>query len=183
MLLSVYSIWHSYGSDIQSGAVVLSAIAAFALILDNRRTAKRRGTMDLILHQESDRELVEARVEFNRIKASEVRPSIYGKPDRKNEPQAQIIRRVLNVHELTAVAVKERVIDESVYRSWFNTTYIKDHDAMKDYIAEARKTYENPNAFCEFETMALRWQNDKSWRAPPDWPARKWAAVIVFWRA
>jgi hypothetical protein len=162
-----YQFWHCYGSDIQNGAVVLSAIAAFWVIADNRKINRRRGTMDLILHQESDRELVEAR----------------GKPDRKNEPQAQIIRRVLNVHELTAVAIQERVIDECVYRRWFNTTFIKDYESMKDYISEARATYSNPKAFSEFESTAIRWKEDKTWGAPPSWIHRKWTAAVAWWRA
>lgn len=139
--------------------------------------------MDLILHQESDRELVEARVEFNKIKAAPDRPSLLGRPEHKNDPNAQIVRRVLNVHELTAVAIKEGVIDECVYRSWFNTTYIKDYEAMKDYIAEARKTYENPNAFAEFEAMALRWKEDKAWGAPPGLIKRKAYALAKVWQA
>lgn len=178
-----YNLWHSYGSDIQNGAVVLSAIAAFYIIRDNRKLAKRRGTMDLILHQESDRELIEARVEFNKIKAGQDRPSKFGKTEHKNEPYAQIIRRVLNVHELTAVAVKEGVIDECVYRSWFNTTYIKDYEAMKDYIAEARKTYDNARAFAEFEAMALKWKDDKSWGSPPSLIKRKMSALVKVWQA
>lgn len=174
---SLYCFWHSYGSDIQNGAVVLSAIAAFWVIWENRNISRRRGTMDLILHQESDRELVEARVEFNVIKAGETRPSVYGKPERINDRQAQIIRRVLNVHELTAVAIQQRVIDERVYRTWFNGTYIKDYESMKEYIIEARKTYANPKAFSEFETTALRWRDDKSWHAPPSFFKRKWTAI------
>ena len=182
-LTAFYQFWHSYGSDIQNGAVVLSAIAAFAVIYNNRKIAGRRSTMDLILHQESDRELIEARIEFNKIKVGEVRPSTYGKPDKKNDPEAQIVRRVLNVHELTAVAIKEGVIDERVYRKWFNTTYIGDYDAMKDYITEARLTYLNPRAFCEFESTATRWKEDRHWGSPPSWFQRKLAALCEMLRA
>lgn len=173
----LFEMLHLYGSDLQTGAVIVSAAAAFHLILDNRKIARRRGTMDLILHQESDRELVEARVAFNKIKAGPIRPSLYGQADRKNEPEAQIIRRVLNVHEMTAVAIREHVIDERVYRSWFNGTYLSDYEAMKDYIVEARKTYENPRAFCEYEALALRWREDRLWGAPPGFVRRKWRAI------
>ncbi|AOR77198.1 hypothetical protein BES08_10885 [Novosphingobium resinovorum] len=155
----------------------MSAIAAFAVINDNRALAKRRGTMDLILHQESDRELVDARTEFNKIKAGDVRPSTYGKSDRINDKEAQYIRRVLNVHELTAVAIQQGVIDECVYRTWFNTTYIKDYEAMKDYIVQARITYGNPCAFSEFEATAIRWKEDRAWGAPPSIIKRKWKAL------
>ncbi len=174
----LYEFWHFYGSDIQNGAVLFSAIAAFHIIRDNRRIARRRGTMELILHQESDRELVNARVAFNKIKAGPTRPSHFGKTDHKNDPEAQIIRRVLNVHEMTAVVIREGVIDERVYRSWFNGTYISDFEAMKDYIDEARRTYENPRIFCEYEALAIRWKEDRVWGAPPNFAKRKWTALL-----
>lgn len=183
LLCSLYNFWHSYGSDIQNGAVVLSAIAAFWIIADARGTAKRRGTLDLILHQESDRELVEARVAFNKIKAGEIRPSAYGKPDKRGTPEAETIRKVLNIHELTAVAIEEGVIDECVYRRWFNGTFISDYETTKDYIVEMRKTFDNPRGFLEFERAAIRWRDDRSWGAEPGWFGRKWTALKKLLRA
>jgi hypothetical protein len=182
-LSALYNFWHTYGSDIQNGAVVLSAIAAFAVIQDARRTAKRRGTMDLILHQESDKELVEERQKFNKIKAGNIRLSSYGKPDKKASEEAQTLRKVLNIHELTAVAIGEGVIDECVYRRWFNGTYISDYQATKGYITEARRTHANPKAFSEFEKAALRWEEDVSWNANPGWWGRKVKALRSLWRA
>jgi hypothetical protein len=182
-LSALYNFWHSYGSDIQNGAVVLSAIAAFAVIRDARRTAKRRGTMDLILHQESDKELVEERRKFNEIKRGKIRISSYGKPEERGSEEAQALRKILNIHELTAVAIGEGVIDECVYRRWFNATYIGDYEATKGYIGEARKTHSNPLAFSEFEKMATRWKDDKSWGAAPGWWSRKAKAIRATWRA
>lgn len=48
---------------------------------------------------------------------------------------------------------------------------------MTDYVTEARKTYDNENAFIEFESMAVRWKNDKTWGAPPNWLRRKGLAL------
>ncbi|UIP07129.1 DUF4760 domain-containing protein [Erythrobacter sp. SDW2] len=183
LLPTIYQFWHTYGSDIQSGAVVLSAIAAFAIIRSTRQNGRRRNTMDLILHQESDRDLIEARAAFNELKAGEVKLATYAKPETKNSEQAQTIRKILNLHELTAVAIEEGVIDERVYRRWFNTTYIKDYVAVEAYILEARRTYENPKAFCEFEKMAKRWKSDKSWYAKPSWLQRKSEAFARLRRA
>lgn len=180
---ALYSFWHTYGSDIQNGAVVLSAIAAFAVIRDSRRTARRRGTLDLILHQQSDAELVKSRAEFNKIKVGVERPSFYGKPGQEASAQFETIRKVLNIHELTAVAINEGVIDELVYRRWFNTTIINDREAMKDFIVEVRRTHSSPGAFCEFEKLAKRWRDDPNWNAAPGWFARKFQAASKLWRA
>jgi hypothetical protein len=180
---ALYDFWHAYGSDIENGAVVLSAIAAFAIVRDARRTAKRRRTMDLIVHHETDKELVEERRRFNKIKCGSIRLSSYGKPDHRGSEQARTLRKVLNIHELTAVAIGEGVIDECAYRRWFNRTYITDYEATKGYIAEARKTHGNPRAFSEFEKTALRWQEDESWNVNPGWWGRKAKAIGNLWRA
>lgn len=179
----IYNHWHIYGSDIQNGAVVLSAIAAFVVIRSARINAKKRNTLDLILHQESDKELIEERIKFNEIKGGDIRLAIYGKPDKRNSDEAQTIRKVLNLHELTAVAIEEGVIDENVYRRWFNSTYIADYEATKAYIGEARKTYSNPFAFYEFERAALRWQTDQSWYSRHGWFQRKYEALQRLLRA
>jgi hypothetical protein len=181
--MSLSTFWQTYGSDIQSGAVVLSAIAAFVLILSARNNARKRNTMDLILHHESDRDLIQARTDFNELKAGDVKIATYGKPAQRNSKQAETIRKVLNLHELTAVAIEEGVIDERVYRRWFNTTFIKDFEATEAYLAEARKTYGNPKAFCEFERLSRRWKADLSWYDSPSWWERKKEAFARIRRA
>lgn len=183
MLLAIYNFWNTYGSDFQSGAVVLSAIAAFWVISAHRQNAKKRNTLDLILHHESDSDLIVERQKFNDLKAGTTKLATYGKPTKKNSEQAQSIRKVLNLHELTAVAMEEGVIDERVFRRWFNHTIITDYEATEAYISEARKTYGNPKAFCEFERMALRWKNDRSWYDQPGWWSRKKDAAVSLIKA
>lgn len=179
MLNELYHFWHTYGSDIQNGAVVLSAIAAFAVIWTGRISSKKRNTLDIILHQESDKELIEARVHFNELKAGTTKLATFGAPDQKNSAGAQTIRKILNLHELTAVAIQEGVIDECVYRRWFNTTYKKDYSATLEYIGKARVTYENPCAFIEFERLSKKWEADMDWPKTPSFFERKWLAVIA----
>ena len=139
--------------------------------------------MDLILHQQSDAELVSSRKRFNEIKNAAERPSTYGKPEKKNSNEFETIRKVLNIHELTAVAINQGVIDEVSYRRWFNSTIINDREAMKDFIVAARRTYDSPKAFCEFEKLAKRWRDDPDWDADPNWLQRKWAAAGKLFRA
>jgi len=139
--------------------------------------------MDLILHHESDRDLINARIKFNELKAGDTKLATFGKPDHKNSEGAQTIRKVLNLHELTAVAIEEGVIDERVFRRWFNSTFVKDFEATEAYIVEARKTYDNSRAFCEFERMAKRWRADRSWYDSPTWWERKREAISRVRRA
>jgi hypothetical protein len=138
--------------------------------------------MDLILHQESDSELIEERVAFNAIKSGNIKPATYASNENRNSDQFSTIRKILNLHELTAVAISEGVIDEMVYRRWFNGTYISDYEATKNFIKIARVTYTNPNVFSEFERTALRWADD-AWTPNPTAAMRKWHALKRVWKA
>lgn len=225
--------WVTYGSEYQNGAVVLSAIAALWIIIQNKSISKKRGTLDLILHQQSDKELIVDRARFNDLKLNGKRSSVYveawknarkrnpvsdqvddsfhgtfgamlsvnnvshrvaevkgvsilpdGKGDGKKKSfrdderkDFELIRRVINVHELTAVAIRENTIDECVYRRWFNGSYIDDYEYVRDYIWELRKAAGNPKIYVEFEQTAIRWKNDNVWNAPPGWLTRKWQAL------
>ncbi|BEV00074.1 DUF4760 domain-containing protein [Novosphingobium olei] len=173
----IYQFWHTYGSDIQNGAVVVSAITAFIVIRDTRAVSRRRGTLDLIMHQESDAELIAAREGFTALKNGTTKISSFGVREKRTSDEAQHLKKVINLHELTAVAIQEGVIDECVYRRWFNGTYIDDYEATKDYISAVRSSYGNPKVFSEFEKTALRWKADKTWGAPPSFIRRKWDAV------
>jgi hypothetical protein len=177
MLSDFYQFWHTYGSDIQNGAVVLSAIAAFWVIAESKATARRRATMDLILHQESDKELIAERIAFNAIKSGTVKVATFASNESRNSSEFSAIRKILNLHELTAVAINEGVIDERVYRRWFNTTYVADYEATKNFIRDARITYDNEAAFSEFEQTAIRWKEDTNWPPKPGWFRRKWRAL------
>ena len=90
---------------------------------------------------------------------------------------------MLNLHELTAVTIEEGVINERVYRRWFNNTFIKDYEATEAFIIEAHKTYDNPKAFSEYERTARRWRADKAWYESPSWWERKREAFSRLRRA
>ena len=114
--------------------------------------------MDLILHQQSDRELIEAREKFNALKSGSTKLVTFAALDRRASEDFEAIRKVLNIHELTAVNISEGVIDERVYRSWFNTAVISDFEATESFIKEVRRNRDAPKAFCEFECIAKRWK-------------------------
>lgn len=177
LLTAIEEFWTTYGPDFQSGAVVLSAIAAFIMIGTHRLNARRGKTLDLILHHQSDGDLVSARFEFNKIKAGTTKFVTYAEKDKADSPQFEAIRKVLNIHELTAVAVEEGVIDERVYRRWNNTTVKDDYKATRDFIERLRETRSSPNAYCEFERLAKAWSEDAGWTPEPGWVRRKATAI------
>ncbi len=177
------AIWQTYGPVLTGGAVIVSAIVGLGVLFTNRGIARRRATLDLILHIESDGELIEARNKFTEIKKSTIRSSTYGKEEQRASPEAEHIRTVLNINELVAVSIQEGVIDEKVFRRWFNSAFIDDYKSMTGYIEETRK-WRNAHVFKELEGLATRWeQTNADWYAGPSWFGRKWAAFKKVWRA
>lgn len=175
--------WATYGSAITGGAVIVSAICAFSVVLVNRKIARRRATLDLILHIESDRELLEARNRFIKLKKSETRSHVWGTEDQRDSEEATTIRTTLNINELVAVSICEGVIDECVYRRWFNKAYIGDYRAMTGYIQAVREYKKNPAIFKEFEELALKWDADTGWYDKPGWWKRKIRALGRLFKA
>lgn len=182
-MASFLASWTTYGPVLTGGAVIVSAIVAIGILVTNRGIARRRATLDLILHIESDGDLIEARNAFSEIKKRDSRSSTYGKEDQRATDDAEHIRTVLNINELVAVSIQEGVIDERVYRRWFNSAFIDDHKTMTGYIEETRK-WRNPHVFKELEALAVRWEaTNPDWYAGPSWLHRKCVAVSKVWRA
>ena len=177
------AFWQVYGPVLTGGAVIISAFIGLAVLLTNRGIARRRATLDLILHIESDGDLIASRNAFTEIKKSNVRSSTYGKEDQRTCDEAGHIRTILNINELVAVSIQEGVIDENVFRRWFNSAFIDDYKSMTGYIEETRK-WRNPHVFKELEGIAKRWeQTNVVWYAGPTWLSRKWVAFQRVFRA
>lgn len=146
--------------------------------------AQRRATLDLILHIESDGDLINARNEFTKIKKSNFRSSQHGKEENRDTDEASHIKTVLNINELVAVSIKEGVISERVFRTWFNGAFIDDYKQMTGYINEIRQWKKSDKIFQELELLAKRWEStNDQWYAKPGWIARKYHAFAIFLRA
>lgn len=182
-MASILDFWTTYGPVLTGGAVIVSALVAIGVLISNRGIARRRATLDLILHIESDGDLIDARNAFSDIKKRDERSSTFGREDKRATDDAEHIRTVLNINELVAVSIQEGVIDERVYRRWFNSAFIDDYKSMTGYIEETRK-WRNAHVFKELEALATRWEaTNAAWYAGPSWFRRKGTALIKVFRA
>jgi hypothetical protein len=169
--------WNIYGSIIVGGAVIVSAVGAIWVVTSSRAVARKRAALDLILHIESDGDLIIARNRFIDIIRSDTKSEVYGRDEKRGSEEAKAIRTVLNINELVAVSIRENVIDERVWRKWFNRAFINDYEEMTGYIGEVRTSRGNPAIFEALEETALRWKADETWYAKPSWLVRKWRAL------
>jgi hypothetical protein len=180
---AIVEFWTVYGPIITGGAVIVSAITAVCVLFANRAIARRRATLDLIFHIQKDNDLIEARKTFVEVQKGTIKPGHYGTDEQRTSKQALAIRTVLNIHELTAVSIEEGVIEERVFRKWFNKTYFDDFETMRDFINAVRAHRNNNAIFKEFEAVAKKWKTDTAFYNNPSWLGRKWRALMAVRRA
>jgi len=147
----------SWGFWIQTSILLLSAIAAIAVIYYNGKRARLRALIDLLVQQKTDQSL--QRANSNVIKLRKA-----GGPLSKHlDPQCQErkdILRVLNNQEFIAVGVRLGCFDENAYKQLQCSNVLRLWDASRGFIEEIRRERQKDTLFQDFERLALRWVND-----------------------
>lgn len=145
----------SWGFWIQTGAFFLSAIGAIAVIYYNGKQARLRALIDLIVHQKTDKELVEATRRVNALHGG-------GQPWTNHLTPACQERKdillILNNQEFIAVGVRLGAFDENTYKQMQCTNVLKLWEASKGFLEEIRREHSKDTLFQDFEKLALRWK-------------------------
>lgn len=133
----------------------MSALAAAFIIYHNGKLARLRATIDLIMHQKSDVELMRCvkrvyalsdTVQFSRVDAA--------------SDDGMCILRVLNNQEFIAGGIRQGAFSESVYKQMQCSNVRKVYKASAGMIAEIRHKEKLDTLFQDFEWLAKRWDND-----------------------
>lgn len=144
------------GFWIQTGAFILSAVAAVLVIYHNGRMAKKRATIDLVLHQKSDQKLIDALSEVYEMHRQE--SNLFEHLPTLQSDQGKCIRLVLNSHEFVALGIRRGAFDEQLYKEMQCTNFLKVWDATRSLIYEIRRQQKSETLFQEFEWLAKRWK-------------------------
>lgn len=177
------SFWTTYGSVITGGAVVISAITAIVVLRVNRSIARRRATLDLILHIETDGDIIKARKAMSTAKKNPAGSRAWSAVDKRDSDEANAIRTILNVNEIVAVSIAEDIIDEHIYHRWQRGAYIEDYRSMEDYVRGVREYWRNPSIYVEVEKLVHRWEGMPAFQDRPGWLERKRRALRDLSRA
>ena len=145
-----------YGLWIQSGAIVFSAIGVIVTVNRNKRIACRRATLDIVLKEQTDPEIVAQRTDFVKLRDAG-HLSKWAGPDQTHSDEASVIRSILNRYELVAIGIKEGTIDEQSYKRWCRTTLVKDWIECKALVVQLRKNASIATYYIELEKLAKRW--------------------------
>lgn len=148
----------TWGFWIQTGAFILSAVAAVAIIYYNAALARTRATIDLIIHQKADKELLDAVDKVYQMHRDKVQFSAYANKHESDE--CQCILRVLNNHEFIALGIRQKAFDEKIYKLMQYSNVMKVWNASRGIIHELRQSQGKDTLFQEFEWLAARWDKN-----------------------
>lgn len=164
-------------------AIAASALIAIASIRHNRRQAEKgmeadnqraklAKSFDHIVRQTTDHDLIllaqqinnlvdELKTKFNKSKfnSEDVRGVIVKHNDHAIYA-TDIIRKLFNYYEATAIGIELGALDEKVIEGWWKTSYVRDWRAFKIYIEEKRVVDKIPRLYEKYQAQVKKWDAD-----------------------
>lgn len=154
----LYFLGETLGFWIQTGAFVLSAMAAVLVIYVNGRLARQKATIDLILHQKRDMDLLESTRKVWSLAANNGTFATLAQDTSSDD--CKCILKVLNNHEFVALGIRKRAFNENIYKMSQCSNVMKVWNASDGFIREIRAKESKPTLFQEFEWLANRWDEE-----------------------
>ena len=170
------TLWlgETVGFWIQTGAIVVSALAAAGALFYNARQvkllreqstaaekqARSRATVDVALHEKSDETYKAARRTYANLREKkEVSLTTYACGNgAMHQEEKQAILLVLNNYEFMAAGIRCGAFDEDMYKRMSRSLLVRDWDSLSAFVHELRRTEERPALFVEMEWLANRWR-------------------------
>ncbi|GHT89783.1 hypothetical protein AGMMS49545_01020 [Betaproteobacteria bacterium] len=120
--------------------------------------SRRRATVDHIIHQKTDRELLDAiQLVYKMHDDNEVFSKYH---DQKETPEYKAILLVLNNHEFIALGIRRRAFAETIYKELQCSNFLKVWNSSAGIVEELRKSSGRETLFQEFEWLAKRWKEN-----------------------
>lgn len=140
-------------------ATSFASIIAVIAILASRDTARKKNSIDTILHAKNDHKLRQAIESTGKIhRDSEKTIEKYAYDAHKFEKEAQGIRYVLNFYEYLSVGIIHKVYDEQVLKESMYSTLVRTFERCQPYINQIRQQTGSNTAYTNFESLALKWR-------------------------
>jgi len=76
----------------------------------------------------------------------------------KDADEYRQIIRVLNNYEFIASAIRERALDDELYKRNQWTIVVRYWQSLEPFVTELRRQDQHPTLFQEFEALALGWK-------------------------
>jgi hypothetical protein len=145
---------------ITAGAILLSGVVAGVAIHQNLSTARRRATIDIVMHEKGTNQvLISARATVLDLHENKAECTKFALQAHIHSDEAKAILAVLNFREFVAAGIREKAFDEAMYKRIQYSVILRDWNSFEGFIRELRKARNRPTLFQEFQMLAQRWQN------------------------
>lgn len=150
----------SYGFWVQTGAVILSALMAVLAILHNGRMTRKRTTIDVLLQENQDKQLIDAKFTVFNLATDKSNSfvQIYFDEKGKQSDTYKQITMLLNRYEFIAQSIRNRAFEEKIYKQMQYTNITRMWERVCPLVYEIRQRQNCPTFYQEFEWLAKRWQ-------------------------
>jgi hypothetical protein len=177
-------------------ASVGGGIALYSIHV-TRSVARRRAAVDFFLKTDMDKGMVEAYSAFITALAAWASYDATGKPiekfargeDGSLSTEYKDILNYLNIHELVAVGVKNKVFDEDVCFNFWSIALVRHTDGTRKLIDYQRTLEGFESSYWELRTLSSKWkkrtakwqkkqQAKTKWKGPPPESVRSAPAPV-----
>ena len=141
----------------QTVVLAVSAGAGILVIMARGKQEGRRATVDLIVDQNRNEKLSNARKKIREM--HEHNESNYARflqdPDSK---EYDAIMMALNTYEFVASGIRSNAFNEDVYKRLRYSSVIRDWESFKGFVAEFRNQKKITSFYQDFEWLYQRWK-------------------------
>lgn len=151
--------WSSLG---QLLVISLTALIAMCTMISARKTSKERATLDVVLGDYKDSDLVEAsRTIFDIVrKDSNHLYTVFQNEDGTYTKERNCLLLVVNRYEFYSSAINHGILDESLFKRFHCSNFIKLWDAVSPTVMSIRDKERKETLFKDFEILVLRWKSN-----------------------
>lgn len=149
-------------SLIQASVVLISALIAVCTIVSTKKTSKERATLDVVLGDYQDKDLVEAsNMIFELVRKDKNQLfTVFQNEDGTHTEKRSSLLIVLNRYEFYASAMNQGVLDEHLFKRLHCSNFIRLWDAVSPTVMSIRDKERKDTLFKDLEILVLRWKSN-----------------------
>jgi Domain of unknown function (DUF4760) len=146
--------------------VFVSAVIAYLAMVNARRVARQRATLDLIEKVESGDHYRKIVTTFSELRRGKGFAHLSNPKTDDDKEVRQCLTDYMNHYELVAIGIRAGMLDEVFYRNWMRGPFVRDWNAAADWVQRERWKLQ-PNGtweyydkvFIEYELLARAWSD------------------------
>lgn len=153
----IWWLGETKGFWINTAALVFSILIAALAIWSTSTRERKRSTLEFLNERHKDTDLLEA-IRF-------VRHDLKGIKDFSfvllpHNEQAELVKTALNYHEFVALSIKQKALDEGMYKQMQYTNLMNFWNASKPVVFYIRERTGRNTIYQDIEWLVERWLAD-----------------------